>query len=223
MGANRNLIQLQGKRFGALVVLRRAGSIGERPTWLCRCDCGNECIAIGAKLRQGSKKSCGQGHHFREPLNEVARAEKRIWNGMLERCTNAKNPAYKNYGARGVKVCAQWRRSFQQFLADVGPRPSNLYSIDRYPDWTGNYEPGNVRWATREQQARNKRVTVRIVIDGVQVPLIDYVSTVGLTAKTVRRRLARGWPLEVALTAPSGTWRNKDPWPEAWLKGDFSK
>jgi hypothetical protein len=83
------------------------------------------------------------------------------WSAMVARCTNPKNPRYRNYGGRGIKVCKQWR-SFSSFLADMGPRPNgkrgsrSLYSLDR-KDNDGDYEPSNCRWATVEQQNANKR------------------------------------------------------------------
>jgi hypothetical protein len=205
MGNNGNLIQLQGKRFGALVVLRRAGRIGNRPTWHCRCDCGKECVVLGVKLRQGTKKSCGQGHYYKMPLIQVSKIEKICYDQMLRRCYDKKNASYANYGGRGIRVCRAWRLSFQQFLADVGPRPSSQHSLDRFPDWDGDYEPDNVRWATRKEQGRNKRNTVRVMWDGRLITVADYAERVGINSQMVRRRLARGWTVEEALLAPKTT------------------
>lgn len=78
------------------------------------------------------------------------------WVGMIRRCYSANNPAYKYYGGRGIAVCARWLESFPNFVADMGPRPSAKHSIDRINN-DGNYEPGNCRWATASEQARNKR------------------------------------------------------------------
>jgi hypothetical protein len=75
---------------------------------------------------------------------------------MLQRCTNPRNPNFKHYGERGISVCAHWH-TFANFLADVGLRPGRQFSLDRYPDNDGNYEPGNVRWATRSEQMKNIR------------------------------------------------------------------
>lgn len=82
--------------------------------------------------------------------------EKNAWYGMLSRCHNPSNAGYRNYGGRGIAVCAEWRHSFDAFFAHIGPRPGHGYSVDRINN-DGNYEPGNVRWATRVEQERNKR------------------------------------------------------------------
>ena len=79
-----------------------------------------------------------------------------IWHGMRQRCLNPNHASWKNYGGRGIQVCERWRRSFADFVADMGPRPSPTHSIDRI-DVNGNYEPGNCRWATPFQQSQNKR------------------------------------------------------------------
>lgn len=217
MGANGNLRSLEGKNFGNLLVLGRAGRAKGRVLWRCRCSCGAEVDVPAPRLYQGRQKSCGQAHRYRQPFNELVRMEQSCWRAMLERCYNEKNPAFKNYGGRGIRVHSKWRKDFQQFVADIGPRPSDKHSLDRYPDNNGDYEPSNVRWATAKQQARNTRVTVRVMIDGVSVPLIDYANKVGVNNQMLKRRLKRGWKLEDALTMPAGARSNRDPWPQEWL------
>jgi hypothetical protein len=85
------------------------------------------------------------------------------WKNMIHRCENPKNKQYGSYGGRGIRVCDRWhdvRLFIEDIERDLGPRPDGM-SIDRYPDNDGNYEPGNVRWATRTEQQRNRRNSVR--------------------------------------------------------------
>lgn len=90
-----------------------------------------------------------------------ASVEYRTWRHMLERCLNPDHPNYRYYGGRGITVCQRWQKSFETFVADVGRRPTNNLSLDRINN-DGNYEPGNVRWATRAEQTRNRRPRVRV-------------------------------------------------------------
>lgn len=153
---------LCGQRFGRLVVLHRAGSTANGSAlWACLCDCGARTTVKTGHLRSGNTASCGCGAKRGRPIHGDARRgaktpEYTTWEGMIRRCHHPNATNYGAYGARGVEVCARWRESFPAFLADVGRRPSSAFSLDRINPF-GNYEPGNVRWATRSEQARNKR------------------------------------------------------------------
>jgi hypothetical protein len=106
------------------------------------------------------------------------------------------------YGGRGITVCGRWLESFEAFYADMGARPFPLHEIDRI-DNDGNYEPGNVRWATRDIQARNHRRVRHLQMNGEVLCLSDWARRFGLSHETVSRRLARGWPLAAALSRAS--------------------
>lgn len=87
----------------------------------------------------------------------MSKPEYGSWRAMIKRCEDPKHDSYQWYGARGISVCERWRRSYSAFISDMGPKPTPDHSVDRYPDADGNYEPGNCRWATREEQAQNKK------------------------------------------------------------------
>lgn len=125
--------------------------------------------------------------------------EYRAWINMITRCENANAPGYHNYGGRGISVCAVWRSSFLSFLSEVGDRPSSLHSLDRI-DNSKNYEPGNVRWATRSEQNRNLRTNHLVEFEGAIIPLIQAVEARGLNYNTVLYRLKRGKSVDEALS-----------------------
>lgn len=127
--------------------------------------------------------------------------EYRTWQDMLNRCSKPNRDSYKYYGGRGIKVCERWHK-FENFIADMGRRPHGQYSIDRYPNNNGNYEPGNCRWATYRQQTRNRRSTEWITFGGKSQLLVDWAKDLGIKQHCLRRRINRGWPLGLALTTP---------------------
>jgi hypothetical protein len=124
--------------------------------------------------------------------------EYRSWALLRGRCLSVNNPKYPSYGGRGITVCAAWT-SFAQFLADMGERPSADHSIDRI-DNNGPYSPENCRWATRSQQARNKRNTWMITCNGETRPAVEWAEMAGIGTGTIRVRLKRGWSLEKAIS-----------------------
>lgn len=119
------------------------------------------------------------------------------WGAMIQRCYNPKCGSYLRYGARGVTVCDRWRNSFQAFLDDLGDRPPGG-SLDRI-NAQGNYEPGNVRWATLNEQSRNRKTNRLLTIDGRTQCLADWADEKGIKRDTVYNRLRHGWPIEEAL------------------------
>jgi hypothetical protein len=131
------------------------------------------------------------------------------WGNMKDRCGNPNYHGYKNYGGRGIKVCEEWLHSFQAFISHVGRRPSPGHSIDRI-DNNGNYEPGNVRWATPKEQAANKRPRstangarlLSLEAFGRKQALAAWVRETGRAKSTIRDRIAAGWSPEEALATP---------------------
>ena len=150
---------LQGQRFGRLVVIEREPK-HRRVVWLCRCDCGTLTVIQANHLCSGATKSCGCDRAAQNVKHGHGRQDKqsrtyRSWARMIQRCTNPAHDKYAWYGGAGVKVCPEWRRSFEEFLADMGERPART-TLGRFLD-TGDYEPGNVAWMTTVQQGLEKR------------------------------------------------------------------
>lgn len=133
----------------------------------------------------------------------------RTWMGMRARCENPNNPAYKNYGGRGIKVCARWK-DFLNFCADMGEPPSGL-TLERTKNDMG-YSPENCIWGTREQQSRNRRGLVQVTIDGETQPLSVWIERVGAVSYgTAHRRIVVGWDAEAAIKTPKVTRRKGIP------------
>ncbi len=168
---------IAGQRFGRLVVT----GLGEptpagRRRWRCACDCGGTAVAGGCDLAAGKVVSCGCAKRERasglnaqfQHLAVKARTKHGLatrknphplfstWCGMVQRCTDPHHENYPDYGGRGISVCDRWRNDFAAFVADVGPKPTPRHTLDRVRNG-GNYEPGNVRWATPVEQANNRR------------------------------------------------------------------
>lgn len=197
-----------GDRFGSLVVIRekppRVTKWGFRRMVECRCDCGTVKAILLDSLRRGGTVSCGC-HKIRIAVHRLTThglssdSAYGCWQNMITRCSRVSE---KNYCGRGISVCPQWR-FFAVFLNDMGPRPSAKHSIDRFPDNDGNYEPGNCRWATRIEQARNTRIIKLVTFAGETKCVADWAESTGLSRPTIRYRLNAGWPVELALTLPN--------------------
>ncbi|WP_144378496.1 hypothetical protein [Mesorhizobium amorphae] len=230
-------MNLLGQIINAWTVIAGPETVGRHPQWECRCRCGAIKLVFETSLRSGKSQSCGCLH--REKVNEALLAarlshrhtrsmtytsEYAAWQSMRARCCNPSRVDYPRYGGRGIKVCTQWRDSFERFLADMGPKPSTKHQIDRYPNNDGNYEPGNCRWATPIQQARNRRSSKVVVGFGGELPLIEFCEVIGAHYKTVRQRMDRGSTFEKAVLTPrSAAWAAKygrDVYDRARL-GDF--
>lgn len=185
--ADIRVIDMIGRPAGNWTILRRC----ERPEgkapgayWWCRCVCGAERAIPGATLRRDGSlqcKHCSSTTHG----DAVARSpEYRAWCSMRSRCLSPTHKQYKDYGGRGILICERWD-SFEAFVADVGRRPAGRYSLDRFPNNDGNYEPGNCRWATSAQQARNRRNNRKVVLDGSSVTLQELSEATGLSYDTL--------------------------------------
>jgi len=208
---NKNTQDLTGCRFGRLLVLREAPKrLGcGRTRWISRCDCGNESDNLAQVLlrQKAPAQSCGclAAERVREALTVHGMTHHpvfSVWLGMHTRCYNKNDSKYDTYGGRGITICERWRDDFAAFFSDMGDRPSKNHSIDRIDNEKG-YEPGNCRWATRNDQARNKRNTVMVTLDGITRPAVEWASILGMSSRVLRKRLTKGWSAERALTPPT--------------------
>jgi hypothetical protein len=129
--------------------------------------------------------------------------EYNVWGVMKNRCLSKKNKNYKHYGGRGIKICKRWLK-FENFISDMGRRPSSKHSIDRFPNKDGDYEPSNCRWATVNQQLRNHRRNVWIEHNGIKMIRADWAAKLGISSSTLKNRLSiLGWDKNTALTTRS--------------------
>lgn len=199
-------IDLTAQRFGRLVVQERDhNSFAKQIRWICRCDCGNVKSIAGNKLKNGNTRSCRcldtemtkerskiHGETHKTP-------EYYIWISMRQRCNTVTNSAYKYYGGRGIKVCDRWN-NYQDFLSDMGRRPTPKHQIDRI-NVNGNYEPSNCRWITQMENANNKRNNTMLTYLGVTDTLPNWARKFEIQQGTLRRRIFNAkWSIDQALT-----------------------
>lgn len=186
-----------GRRFGRLTVVSSAGRDGCCALlWRCICACGNTKVVAGYNLGRGDTKSCGC---LRAKRHDYGAAEYLAWTSMLNRCGNPKQRSYPDYGGRGIKVCRRWVKSYANFLADMGRRPSVGLSLDRIDNSKG-YSPGNCRWATRKEQANNSRKNRLITYHSVTRTITEWSGLTGIKRLTIAARLDHyGWTIGQAL------------------------
>ncbi len=207
---------MTGMEFGRLRVMSRAvNARNGNAQWRCQCQCGAIIVANGQNIRIGHTASCGclqrqragDANATHGATRGGATPEYRIWVGIKTRCENQKSTSYRWYGARGIKICDRWAKSFEMFLCDMGKRPSTKHSIERkHAD--GDYCPENCKWATSAEQAANSRRNLRIEFNGRSQIEAHWCRELGLARGGVSRRLRNGWTLEIALTSPVDTRRN---------------
>jgi len=159
-----NLLDLTGQKFGYWIVVCRSART-DNSYWICQCICKKRKALLGTNLKSGMTKSCGckakellsvsNRHHGHAPITGLT-SEYIAWCNLKARCNNPKRNDYERYGGRGIAVCERWMNSFENFIADMGLKPSPKLSIERI-DNHGNYEPSNCKWATSLEQSRNQR------------------------------------------------------------------
>lgn len=197
-------IDLIGQRFGRLIVLRFNGIKNGGAYWQTICDCGVEGSVQAGNLQGGNTKSCGcysqdktrersTTHGLSGSLTYTS------WKNMWSRCRNKNNAEFKNYGARGIRVCSEWK-DFSSFLHDLGACPHGL-TLERVNNNAG-YFPSNCRWATRREQCNNKRTNHLLSFGGETLTIRAWSRKLGGSDEMVGKRLKAGWPVHRALKEP---------------------
>lgn len=191
-----------GQRFGKLCVTGQAGTSNGHIMLACRCDCGGSKSVRKSHLKANLIKSCGcLKNKTKRGYIAADVSEYWIWLGIKQRCLNPNHSAYYKYGGRGISICTKWESSFEAFYADMGPRPSKKHSVDRI-DNSGNYEPGNCRWADITTQSRNTRYNRVLEWNGTKKCVVEWGEELGIKPNTIVCRLRSGLTVEQALTTP---------------------
>lgn len=202
---------LQGKRFGKLVVLNREDNRKKSTMWECICDCGNKTITSASDLKSRKTQSCGclkyESRNFTHNLSHTRLYK--IWMGMKQRCEKSYCHAYKWYGERGISVCSKWKENFQEFYDwSMNNGYADNLTIDRI-DVNGNYEPSNCRWIPIGEQARNTRVSKYITYKEETKSVEEWSRITGIKHNTLLGRLRSGYSDEECLEVPLCSRRGK--------------
>lgn len=199
---NRNLT---GQTFGALVVVRPMGSDGRKMRWEFRCDCGKTVIKVGAdvtkEVKRGGTPNCGCLSRQLVGIANTTHGKSKhplhhVWAGMRGRCERPTDPAWKNYGGRGIKVCKRWA-VFQNFWDDMSSTYRPGLSLERKDNNKG-YSASNCKWATPKAQALNKRNSI-----GLDLAIMS--KNTGISRSTLYYRWRNGWPLDKLQVPPNAT------------------
>jgi len=201
---------IEGKKFGKLVALKKIDNL----KWIFKCECGKEVSILKGNVLSGHTKSCGclkiKHGHYKTRLHN-------IWSGIKARCSNKKDVHFKIYGLRGIKVCEEWKNSFQNFYdwAIKNGYQEHL-TIDRI-DVNGNYCQENCRWATPKEQANNRRNNHKITYNGETHSETEWEKILGFNRCTFYNRKKKGWNIEKIINTPIKKQKRRKQWEESYF------
>lgn len=199
-------IDRTGQRQGHLRVIERAENIGIKVAWFCHCDCGNSSAIIKADSFVNGVQTCGCLNG--QPLTMAGHPLAYRYRQMMARCYSPRSNEYPGWGGRGIRVCARWRESFSDYVADIRtlgplPAPGSRLSLDRI-DNNGDYELSNVRWANPSVQSNNRRSTRSFTAFGKTMTLREWSRETGVPYSALYYRIDTGISAEEAFSTPSG-------------------
>ncbi|MDV3051840.1 hypothetical protein NLV77_000775 [Staphylococcus ureilyticus] len=216
-------------KFNRLRPIKRVDNINRGKAFLCKCDCGNTSIVSLGSLKNGRIKSCGclnsevQSEFMKKYNNKHGKSntpEYKVWKGMKERCSNVNSKSYKNYGGRGIKVCERWKNSFDNFISDMGERPTKKHQIDRI-DNDKNYSPENCKWVTRSENTLNKRHGIGK--SGFRNIILDGKSYYAMVKRQGKIRTSHYTNLETALSRRDLYINEYNKNPQKWIEDTIKK
>lgn len=196
-----NIRDLTGKKFSKLTVLSYGKKLNGAHHWNCVCDCGNKCLRNGKSMIAGLTKSCGCLIKQSGPKTHGRRYEPEyaVYCAIIDRCENPNNRVYHNYGGRGITICRRWRKSYVNFINDMGRRPeqskARQFSVERINRNKGYY-PSNCKWATYAEQSVNRCNNVLVKIEGRTQTVSQWATESGIKYHVLLDRVTRGWDSE---------------------------
>lgn len=203
-------IYTKGDQIGNCIFLQERPKGGRERRCLFKCECGKEFESFLIPIKKGGRCGCKSGTNLklmsrkthgystRNGIRQIG--EYTIWAGMKARCLNQNNPAYKNYGGRGITIDSSWL-TFEGFIKDMGDRPTQLHSIERVDNNKGYYKD-NCIWILKSEQAINRRTTRRITFQGKTLTTPEWSKITKIYHQTILKRLKGNWPIHLALTEP---------------------
>lgn len=201
---HKKFVNIAGQRFSRLTVISYVG----QGKWNCICSCGKTKLCSKSHLTTSYVKSCGclksettanKNYKHGCAVRGSKTTEYHSWEALKQRCLNLNNPDYYNYGGRGIIICDRWLESFENFLTDMGLKPSPKHSIDRI-DSNGDYEPNNCKWSTALEQGRNTRRNRIIEYNGIKMTVSEAAIIYGLKYNLLSDRLNKlNWSIGRAL------------------------